>query len=450
MKFFPLFFSALLVFPVISRGQIETVLPVSTAKTGSLTAVAYDWEVIGVNPANLGWKVNHKLSVAILNIGMAGQSRGMSFPGLMNLTSSQGLLSSADNAQQILGVPHRMYLMGDIEWFAVSFKIPTIPGAFAVNMRDRISGNAMLGNNTPQAIINSEDQTISDVAMLTDLNGTTLNFYHYREINLDYGLPLFKIGGDSKDDLNKCFTFSNRDAVDYEKATVYGGIGLKYLIGIADVNADVANSAINALYYMNSEYPNLPPKGFFNMPGNGFALDLGLSVVYKRWKFGVSATDYGSITWKRGAVTSGDTAIHVIHHGSDFWNELNSGTLAGSVPAPHTNIKLPFKLRTGIAFQVIPEFLISADFIMPLNQSPMGINVPYGALGIQAKVSTHFTIYTGFAMASGYGWGIPLGASFGFGRHVKFYFGTNDITAYLGKPRNAEVSVAMGMLRYNL
>ena len=439
----------LLLFPEISREQIQAVLPVGTAKDGSLTAVAYDWEVIGVNPANLGWQVNHKFSFTVLDAGVSAQSEGNNFPAFMNLINSQNLISSSNSSQQILGAPRGMNISADINWFAVSFRIPKIPGAFAINMRDRVWGNGFLGPNTPLAVGNGENQIFSDQATLVFLSSTSVQYTHYREINIDYGLPLFKFGGDGTTDINKCFTFSGQKNVNTDQDGLYAGIGFKYLIGYANINANV-DSGINAVYNINSSYPDIPPpKGLFNGPGHGYAFDVGLSAIYKRWKFGLSITDIGSITWKQGYVTFNDTTIYQIRHGSDLWNELINGTLAGSVPASAYTTALPYKLRAGVAFQWTPIVLVSADFIDPLNTSPIGPNALYGAVGAQIKIKRHVAVWTGFATAQGYGWGFPLGFTFTVDKHFQFYLGTSDVTSYI-RPRDADVSLAVWMFRYNL
>jgi len=43
MKRLVLVFISLLTFPLFSKEQVQSVLPVSTAQNGSITAVAYDW-----------------------------------------------------------------------------------------------------------------------------------------------------------------------------------------------------------------------------------------------------------------------------------------------------------------------------------------------------------------------------------------------------------------------
>ena len=435
-----------LLLPIYSKGQIQSILPVSTAKNGSLTAVAYDWEVIGVNPANLGWSVNHQFSFTVLDAGMSAQSNGMSFPGLLTATESQSLVTRATSWQQILGAPNGMNADIDINWFAVSFRIPNFPGAFAANIRDRIASNAFLGSAGSQAMINSNDGVYNDVTIMSFLNGTQLSYEHYREINVDYGVGIYNTT-DNSDDVSKCFSFTKRELGSGDQLKLYGGIGIKYIFGIADINGGVSNGGLNAIYEINNHYPNLPG-GFFNTPGHGYAFDLGLSAEYKHWKFGLSLTDIGTIKWSHGSIVTGDTNVATIKHGSDFINELKNGTIPGSQTAPSYSISTPSKVRAGASYKVNNRVTFSSDIVYPMVKVPDGLTGPYFALGAELKATKILTLSTGFATTQNFGWGIPIGATFNATPNIQFYIGMTDITSYFGK-QNATVSAAIWMFRYN-
>ena len=434
----------------VLSGQIQSVLPVGTAKMGTLTAVAYDWEVIGVNPSNLGWDCNHQFSFTLLDIGVSGQSKGMNFPTMVSALQSSSLTSSAESWQKILGTPRGMNTYADINWFALSFRLPSIPGAFAVNMRDRIIGNAYLGPEASQALMNSTDGEYNDAKIMSFLNGTKLNYEHYREINLDYGVRLFGGAGSVDNSINssKCFSFTKATSDFGEEAETYAGVGFKYIFGVADLNGGVSEGGINAIYDIYNNYPNIPA-GFFNTPGHGYAVDFGLSEIYKHWTFGWSITDYGSINWKHGYSTTGDTSVAPIKYGSDFMGELKSGTLAGSIPMGGYTTYLPAKMRVGASYILNKRIQLSADAIFPLNRVVGGLQGPYYGAGVQWKATKILTLCSGFSTTAYFGWGIPLGFTFNATRRIEFYAGTNDITAYLGKPTDANVSAAIWMFRYN-
>ena len=452
MKTYLSLLAAVTLFPIVLIGQVQSVLPVSTAKNGSLTAVAYDWEVIGVNPSNLGWNVNHEFSITVLDAGLSGQSQGMNMSTLGTALGSSSLVSSALSWQKILGAPRGMNAYGDINWFALSFRVPAIPGGFAVNLRDRITGTGYFGFNTSQALIHSVDGVNNDATILSYLNGTKLNYDHYREINIDYGVKLLgkpEEVGYTGSNINKCFSFDKKTGNYDDGGSIYAGVGFKYIFGIADINGGVSDGGINATYDMNNNYPNIPAS-FFNTPGHGYAFDFGFSEIYKRWTFGLSATDLGQINWEHGKKTAHDTSVASIKYGSDFMNELKTGTLAGSVPAGYYSTPLPAKMRVGASYILNKKVLLSSDLIFPLNKVIGGQQSPYFALGGQWKAIRFITLSGGFATTAYFGWALPLGITFKATHGFEFYMGTNDVTAFLGKPNNANISVAVWMFRYNL
>jgi len=427
-----------------SAGQVQYVLPLSDAKSGALTAVAQDWEAIGVNPANLGWNTNHSFSFTILNAGISGQSEGMRFSGLMDAFYGTSLLTRANAWQGILGSRDGMNTNADVNWFAISFKVHEVPGTFAVNMTDKIASNAFLGLNASQAINPSGDRVYSDATTLALLNGTNLTYTHYREINLDYGVRLFNLGGTQSDTYTpatSCFSFSNSG----EATGIYAGIGVKYIMGIANVNGSVSNGALAAQYDINEYYPNIP-SGFFNTPGQGEAIDLGIGIIHGRWKAGVSLIDIGSIRWHHGYKTTTDTGIASIIHGSDFINELKNGTLPGSSQQSDYTTSLPSEMKGGVSYYVNKRVSLSSDIILPINNVPGGLAGPYFALGSQLKVSKHITLSPGLAVSVNDEWAIPVGVTINATSNLEFYMGTGDITSYIGKS-NADVSLAVGFLR---
>lgn len=430
--------------PFYSYAQIQTVLPISTAQNGSLTATAYNWQAIGVNPANLGWEENSKSSFTILDAGANGQSAGMSLGALSSALGSSSLVTRANSWQQILGAPNGMNVNADVNWFALSFRVPTIPGAFAVNMRDEVVGNGFLDINASQALIHSDDGEYNDATIMSFLNGTTLTYQHYREINFDYGVGLFN-NGDDANDISKCFSFTSPTS-GKNGINLYAGVGFKYIFGVADINGGVADNGLDALYDMNSHYPNIPG-GFFNTPGHGYALDLGLGAKYKHWKFGLSVTDIGSIRWTHASVVNGDTNMAPVRNGNDLISELKTGTLAGTQAAGDYTTSLPTDVRLGASYKWSNKLTFSSDLIAPLNKLPGELQGPYFAVGAQWKTTKVVTLTTGIATAQYYGWGIPLGAILNATPHMQFYVGTTDITSYVGK-RGSDVSLATWLFSY--
>lgn len=440
---------SLVALPVLVQAQVQLYSPVSTAKNGSLTAVAYDWEVIGINPANLGWKENHLLSFTILDAGVSGQSYGINLSTLTQAMHSPDFTTRANDWQKILGTANGMNAYADVNWAAVSFRLPNVRGAFAVNMRDRIFGNGYLGPNAVQAISTSDNQVYNDATVLALLQGTRLQYTHYREINLDYGSKLVTLKGSDDDEepaLARCFTFGGNADGEY---ALYGGVGIKYIMGLANIDGQVNPDGIDATYALTKNYPNIVP-GFPKAPGHGMGFDLGLGASWGKWKFGWSATDLGSVKWQGGYVVNGDTAVASIKYGSDFINELKTGTLAGSKPSEPYTTNLPAKMRVGASYKVNKKILLSTDFVMPLNNSADNLIGPYASLGGEFKMSSFMLADVGVAGTTGYGVAVPLGLSFSIRPNIIFYMGTTDAASYLHLRKDNNVSAAIWVFRYNM
>jgi hypothetical protein len=438
-----------IVFPAIGWGQIGATIPVSDAKNGTLTSTVYDWEAIGINPANLGWSVNHQFSITLMDVGLYGQSEDMDFSRLTSAMHTSGI-PAVESWQNILSLPNGMTADADINWIAASFKVPTVPGAFAVSMRDRIMGNAALSANTTEALTINDTRVFNDAVTMQLLSGTRLHYIHYREFNLDYGSPLLNIKQTEEDEspgIAKCFSFSKRTGVGSDQVALYGGIGIKYLIGYAHVDGNI-NNGINATYSVANNYPNTLYT-FGQAPGHGFAADLGLGAIWKRWTFGWSVTDIGSIKWSHTMTTTGDTNIAAITHGSDVLNELKSGTLGGSQQTTDAVTDLPAKMRFGASYRAGNKWLVSADIITSLNKTTDNLIGPYFALGAQYDVIRTVSLYAGLAYSNGYSLVMPIGATVTVNNHFQFYLGTTDITSYLGRNHNADISAGLWMFRYN-
>lgn len=439
----------LVALPVLIQAQVQLYSPVSTAKNGALTATAYDWEVIGINPANLGWKENHTLSFTLLDAGVSGQSYGINLSTLTQAVKSPDLTTRANDWQKILGTANGMNAYADVNWAAISFRLPNIRGAFAVNMRDRIFGNGYLGADAAQAISTSDNKVYNDATVLALLQGTRLQYTHYREINLDYGSRLITLRGNDNDaepNLARCFSFGGNTDGEY---ALYGGVGIKYIMGLANINGQVNPDGIDATYALTQNYPNIAP-GFPKAPGHGIGFDLGLGASWGKWKFGWSATDLGSVKWRGGYVASGDTAVASIKYGSDFVNELKTGTLNGSKVAEPYTTSLPAKMRMGASYKLNKRVLLSSDFVIPLNNSPDNLIGPYFSIGGQLGINKYLLLSLGFAGTTGYGVGMPIGLTISATRHIEFYAGVVDAASYAHLRKDNNVSAAVWLFRYNL
>jgi hypothetical protein len=441
-----------ILFPICLRAQLNFVFPVGTAKGGAITAQANDWEVIGVSPSNLGWESNDRISFTILNIGISAQADQLTLPNVEKIISGK----DTNMLERIASSHSGLNIYGNFIWAAFSIKIPKI-GGLALSISDRAFGNITMSPNITsssqfqtafaaiastaftsqnaqkfngQVNINTADSLQMLVNTLNSFSGSYVSMYEFREINVDYGRELFKIGSDD----STAFKF-------------YGGVGLKYLIGLADIHGQFVNGTVTADYAIenNPIYSPIPS----NAPGQGYGIDIGTSMVYKKWKFAVAVTDIGSINWTGTHATLNDTIVaeRIITDRSDSSNSSNVKNYIQTNGEKFTTI-LPSKFRLGASYKVNNLLTVASDVIMPLN------NAVGNLIGTYYSIAGHLTLFkalvldAGFATAKNYGVVMPMGIA--FGHKVQIYFGVNDVLTYFGKTTNTDLSAAVGLIRVNL
>ncbi|HTB08149.1 MAG TPA: DUF5723 family protein [Bacteroidia bacterium] len=441
----------ILALPLYMEAQLNFVFPVGTARGGAMTALSSDWESIAVSPSNLGWDENHKISFTLVNFGISAQADQLTIPNIKKIVNNN------DTAllEQILSSHGGLNLYANMIWAAFSVKIPKI-GGFAFSVSDRAYGNIFISPNvtstqdfdaafaavastafTPQNAqkfnsnvnVNGADSLMKLINLLNSFNTTHVSLYEYREINLDYGRHLFTIGDDSSG-----FRF-------------YGGVGLKYLIGLADIHGEFDNYKVAADYAVDNS-GNFSPFGS-GAPGHGVGMDIGASMAYKKWKFAVSATDIGSINWTGTHSTLSDSTVaqRIIQNRKDSNNSNNIGSYIQSNSETFETI-LPAKLRFGAAYKVNKYLTLASDIIMPLNNEVGNLEGTYYSIAGHLRIGKLLTLDAGLASARYYGVVLPAGIA--FGNRIQIYFGVNDVLTFLGKTENTDVSAAFGLIRVNL
>src|SRR4029077_2569178 len=127
-----------------------------------------------------------------------------------------------------------------------------------------------------------------------------------------------------------------------------------------------------------------------------------------------------------------------------------NGNFVNYRPGPDYTVTLPAMLRTGASYQLSKRVLLSADAVFPLNNIGGNLETPYYAAAAQVTIHKTLIAYGGFAGNQTFGFDMPIGLSFGFKNVLMVYIATNDILTYLVKTNNPNISIAFGMLRFNL
>ncbi|MBI3501748.1 MAG: hypothetical protein HY063_08130 [Bacteroidetes bacterium] len=459
-------FSCFLFFTSYIFSQVDLGLPGPAGKGGVANGIAKDWECIGINPSNLGWENNYKFSLSLLTFGISAQSKALDYNQLKNaLTHPNDTFSAADKKvfAGLFTDKDGLNLQSNLNWLSFSFAVPKV-GGFAMNVRDRTFGHVRLNQNAADILFMGENAPIFHDTMFwlnpknisQVFDGSKISFLHYREMNFAYGAKILGIGGTK----------------DSSAISIYGGIGFKYLWGMADMEMIASNGVLTGHSAFTSNYGinydsvrNFNPvntSGIFPSVGNGTAFDLGAGIGIGKLKITFSAIDMGSIHWNKNVLVAQDTLLpdtsKFKFQGINSWNLQQTasdmfnkwGIIKFKPGSPYTT-QLPSKFRLGASYRLTRRMLVGADMVMPLSSNPTNLEKAFFAVGTDMALANTFRLSFGFAGNPTYGFSLPMGVTLsGLFRIMEVSVGTGDVLTYLSHGSNPNISLAVSILRFNV
>lgn len=458
-------FIGIAIFSLPALAQIDMGVPNAAGKGGASTAMVKNWEAIGINPSNLGWTTNYKFSMSILNAGISAQSKALDFKTLKHAMfhpSDTFSVAEKQNYAALFTNEDGFNMAANVNWLAASIYFPKL-GGLAFSVRDRAYAHVGLNANAADILFNGmnasvyQDTSIYNENISTIFDGCNITYLHFREANLAYGKRIIKMG--------------TVDADGIPAIQVFGGIGLKYIWGMANMNAKIADGVILGQSSFSTNYSinygniqNFTPEkvgGIFNAVGTGTGMDLGSSLILKnKIRFALAVTDIGSITWKNNVLIANDTTMPHL----DSTNlGLNNFQIASQTtflfgdngfmnytPAPDFKSNLPTRLRLGFGMKIGERLDIGADLVLPLNKTLYNLSKPYMAIGAELKVFEIMKLNFGIAGSGPLGFNVPLGITLGPLGPFEFGLATGDILTFVDKSKNPNLSVCFGFIRINI
>ena len=465
--------AALLALPVAVQAQNELSNFSATGRGGVINSFATDYQVIGINPANLGRNPNFQVAFTIAEVGAGLGSQSFNKTTLKHVLYDGGQsISAAEKASLVnqLTGDNVLNLNVDITSLALSISLPNGFGGLAFSNRQRVAGHLALNHNAADVIVNGRSAaslqpyyrfnpatgTITPGSSLPPtvaqfLDGTSIQAAWTSEYNVAYGVQVFE---------NTGFKLS-------------AGLGYRYIqgIGISDIRISGGTvDAYNALSPLfNVNYGNLAngSNPNFNYEtgsglhpvgrGNGF--DFGLAAeVGKIIRVGASVTDIGSMTWTGNVLQGKDQPLRQVNGaGVDTYNifkELGNqfsnadATLFTYEPAKERTAALPAKLRLGGGVKVGKFFETGLDVTLPLNKVAGNITAPFVGLGLDYKPLNWVKLSTGFTGGAGYGKSLPLGLTL-VTPVWEAGISTRDVVGLFSET-SPYSSVAFGVLRFKI
>ena len=461
--FYFLFINLLLyVLPFHSvKAQFDMGIPGVTGKPGG-TTILRDYEAIGVNPSNLGWDDNKRISFGIANIDLGLHSKALSFNDIYRIILHvDSTLSSKSKVQysKLFNTKDGLNLGSNITWAAFSVNLSRL-GGISFSLRDRINFHFTANQAFADVLFNGvnaftfNDPNIFSKPISQVYDGTDIRFLHTREFNIAYGVRITNL---------------------FDDFAIYGGIGYRYIwgLGLVDIHANGDNlTAVTSLssstFKINTgvidsfkiKNPNYL-KSVFNSGGQGSAFDIGGSIIYKKkLKIGMSLLDMGSIVWNKNTMVGVNSDMKPLDNsqqGLKSFNVFNqigylfdkSGLFQFQQVKSYT-YSLPSKYRMGAGLKISKMFEVGADMIVPLKEVNGYKDYTYYSAGFFLNVFSLLKLNAGVSGNTNTGWYIPAGLTISTKGMFEIYIATNDVLSYLNRQKNPIYSFTFCALRFNI
>lgn len=466
-----LFILATLTISIYAQSEMSVFSAVG--RGGVASTFVTDYQALGINVSNLGWKdqFDTHVTIGFMELGASVYSNALKKDELKNsfLTGDPSALSSQekeDAAQQLINKGLALNIDFMPLGLAINLNGAHI-GGFAYNSRLRITSFIKLNDFTSNLLFRgfnyseyfdtiigigpNPDDTFGintkNPKLLSELLGDTrINLSIYAEHSIGYGRTIY-----ANDEIG-----------------VYGGVGIKFIqgfgaldIGIKDgkLRGFASNSPIIGIDYSNISTPSLlDSTARFKPAGKGTGYEFAFNIEYKeKIRVAMSVVDMGSINWTGNVVTLEDHLIDSINfNGINSLNmlaEIQELVGGGSIFKYEGNVsrkeKLPTKFRMGASYKVFSKLEIGYDLIVPLNNAIGNYQNPIFALGGTITPIKALNISSGFSVGGNYGFNVPVGVVIGLGQKRNFEFGlaTRDIITYFGQNK-PNISAGLGVLRF--
>ena len=439
----------------------------NTTGGGYSTTAVSDYQCLGINPANLGWSWdNHMINIGLLETGLSIYTNALTKKQVNNdLFNNNVKLSMSERVQAASDFSDtRLWGQGGITWLGVSVNFPKI-GGFAFSVRDRFLWNTVLNSQAARFIFLGYHDPYFDslVASNGDTTGyakhpkqatsvyagTKVQFVWYREYNFGFG----------------------RKIIDNDDITLYGGIGVKYLVGYGALQYIDNGTSINAFSSLGPEFkidygeptPNPLTGSSIKKVGQGWGVDIGFTLkLMKKLKIAVALNDIGSIKWDKNLYTAGNVSVYKIttpgiSNYNIFTNSqlINTDGLHGEPPTwsglDKKTVSLPMTFRGGASFQIIPQIEVGLDLLVPLNTKVPG-SYDKAIIGFGGRFDPVKWVQLSVGMVTGadVGVSVPLGITFypirNAGTAWQIGFAIPDVVT-LFKKTNIMTGIAFGFLK---
>jgi hypothetical protein len=459
----------------------------TSAGSGIYTPFVRDYQSLGINPANLAIpsKYEEKKSViGFFELGISSFSEAFNKPELRdNLFLKDFDKLTSEERKEAASEFVRARNVTEVNFLTFGLSVATNVGSFAFSSSENIYWNSRFGEQLADLVFYGFNSDYFDNLVLS--GGAVIpNTGDYPEqnqvikgtTNPQNAQKLSKILEDSDIETSwvREFRFGyGKQLYGSESLSLYGGIGLKYLLGmhIISMKSDGTNvsgyAATSPLYDLDldpsGDNPSLDPINNGMLPeilpqpvGNGFGVDLGLSLVLdKRLTVAAALNNFGSMKWDGNVYTIQDTIVNEI--GNPGVSSLsiieqvetivgNDGLLNWE-GQKELKTKLPTNIRLGASYSFGTALELGVDVVAPFNEEVGSIEKPLIGLGGNVFPASWFRFSMGFLTGGNYDFKIPAGIGF-ITKNGSWEFGiaSRDMITFFTE-KDPTISLSTGFLR---
>ena len=466
----------------------------TNAGRGCATTFATDYEATGINPANLGWGWKYsdkKFALGFAEYGVSVYSEALTKDQLRNtvfglIQGKHDSLSYKDKvnaANSFTQAGNTLNIDASIIGMAFTDKKA---GGFAFRINDHMQLYTKFGSTAANLFFLGKTSNIFDSLTIVTSAGTTQNIANHPNLSPDSAKMVTQGYSNAPQLLSKVLngsemklTWTREYNLSYGRKifgdsvfALFGGIGIKYVQGLALIDVQSTNNQLSGYSSMSPAFGinygaaaaqanQITQSGVLpKTVGNGYGFDFGLNAIIKnKLKIGVAVNNIGSIIWKGNAYTLKDTfLVKTTNTGLQSYNVLSQLTNMFSAGAggllkvqgeKQITTQLPGMIRAGASIVLGKIAEVGVDFVMPVtsNAVPGSIQNPVISVGGDIMPVKWLKFQAGFVAGGNYGYQVPLGIMFiGKGGSYEAGIASRDVVTFFTQ-HGPNLSLSMGFMR---
>ena len=466
------------IYTFFSFCQSEMSVYSATGRAGVATTFVTDYQAIGINPANLGYgRLNDGKKITFGLFEFAGNlyHEGLSNKDFYKYGVNYKDINTLDKITAAKKFASNTISMNfDFTLFGISFQDEKF-GGIAVSIRESFRLYNKLTSTASDYAFRGATSSSFDSLILSNGN-TVVNDPNQYSLYTSLGdtikagktntpFSLGKIIGNSKIKQHwyrdYCVSYG-RKIYDNKGIQLYTGIGVKYVAGYNYIDIESDGTAIKGKVALNpltdplntlgTSSPSLVGNKTYQSIGRGYGLDFGITLMVKqKYKFGIAATNIGSVNYTKNVYSIQDSAITTVNY-NEKEGFKGIGDIVKWQGEKKLTVKLPAMLRAGASMNLFDyKMELGIDAIIPLNDAPGNFNNLLVAIGGDYKILKTIKVSSGFNIGGNTSkkFNLPIGITFSLKNTLEFGIASRDVLSYFITTGNS-YSLAAGILRWRM